>query len=269
LLEGQALDTVLAGLRDEALALTSWESETGGADKMKAIEEFAVEASMAKVWGSEALWATADDAVQSFGGAGFSAEYPAEKIYRDCRINRIFEGTNEINRLLIAGTFLKRCSGIDGLPLGEARPAAGPLGDPLLDLAEGLKARVAELAALAQREQGPKLLDNQEAAARLSNLLMEAYATESAIIRAHRMTAAGHRWADLARDLALVQAQESWLRVLSEGALLAAELVEGEALEADLLRLREAAPKPVPLAPVRARISEALVYQGRYPVTSL
>ncbi len=266
---GESMNFRTIGYLDDALARTSWESETGGADKMKAIEEFALEASMAKVWGSEALWATADDAVQSFGGAGFSAEYPAEKIYRDCRINRIFEGTNEINRLLIAATFLKRCGGPDGLPLGEARPAAGPVDAPLLGLAEGLKARVADLAALAQQAQGPKLLENQEAAARLSNLLMEAYATESAAIRAHRMTVAGHRWAELARDLALVQAQEAWLRLQSEGTLLAAELAEGEALGEVLAALRDDAPRPVPLAPVRARISEALVAQGRYPVTPL
>ncbi len=266
---GESMNFRTIGYLDDALARTSWERETGGADKMKAIEAFAMEASMAKVWGSEALWATADDAVQSFGGAGFSAEYPAEKIYRDCRINRIFEGTNEINRLLIASTFLKRCGGPDGLPLDEARPAAGPLGDPLLDLAEDLKSRVAGLAALAHRTQGPKLLENQEAAARLSNLLMEAYATESAAIRAHRMTAAGHRWAELARDLAQVQGQEAWLRVQAEGAMLAAELVAGEALDAALAALRDAAPRPVPLAPIRAGITEALVAQGRYPVTPL
>ncbi|HEX9008832.1 MAG TPA: acyl-CoA dehydrogenase family protein [Holophagaceae bacterium] len=266
---GESMNFRTIGYLDEALARTSWDSPTGGADKMKAIEEFAVEASMAKVWGSEALWATADDAVQSFGGAGFSAEYPAEKIYRDCRINRIFEGTNEINRLLIAGTFLKRCGGMDGLPLGEPRPAAGPLGDPLLDLAEGLKARVAGLAALAQREQGPKLLDNQEAAAHLSNLLMEAYATESAAIRAVRMTAAGHRWAWMARDLAQIQAQEAWFRVQTGGALLAAELLEGQALDTVLAGLRDEAPRPRALAPLRARIVAALVDQGRYPVTTL
>ena len=69
-----------------------------------------MEASIAKVWGSEALFATADDAVQAFGGYGFSAEYPPEKIYRDNRINRIFEGTNEINRLIIAGALFKKAS---------------------------------------------------------------------------------------------------------------------------------------------------------------
>ncbi len=266
---GESMNFRTIGYLDEALARTSWDSPTGGADKMKAIEAFAIEASMAKVWGSEALWATADDAVQSFGGAGFSAEYPAEKIYRDCRINRIFEGTNEINRLLIAGTFLKRCGGEDGLPLGDPPAPHAGHGDPALDLAERIKAQARILAALAQREQGPRLLDNQEAAARLSNLLMEAYATESAAIRAARMAASGHRWAGLARDLALVQAQEAWIRTQAEGALLAAELVEGEALDAVLAALREEAPRPRPLAPVRARIAAALVEQGRYPVSSL
>jgi len=266
---GESMNFRTIGYLDDALAQTSWDSETGGADKMKAIEEFAIEASMAKVWGSEALWATADDAVQSFGGAGFSAEYPAEKIYRDCRINRIFEGTNEINRLLIAGTFLKRCSGADGLPLAEAVTPLSRPEDPALDLAEGIKAQVRTLAALVQREQGPKILDNQEAAARLSNLLMEAYATESAAIRAARMAAAGHRWAGLAQDLALVQAQESWNRVQAQGPMLAAEVAQGDALDAILDRLRKAAPRPRPLSTLRSRIARVLTEQGRYPVTSL
>ena len=265
---GESMNFRTIGYLDEALAQTSWESETGGADKMKAIEEYAVEASMAKVWGSEALFATADDAVQTFGGAGFSAEYPAEKIYRDCRINRIFEGTNEINRLLIAGTFLKRCSGAEALPLAEA--GAAPLQlpeDGLLATVALAKARALKVIALAQAEQGPKILDNQEAAARISNLLLELYAMESAVVRAGKMAAAGHRWAALARDMAETYAQEAWNRVQGEARMLAAELASGEALGtlmADLLAMR--APTPTALSPLRERIARTLVDQGRYPL---
>jgi alkylation response protein AidB-like acyl-CoA dehydrogenase len=224
---------------------------------------------MSKVWGSEALFATADDAVQSFGGAGFSAEYPPEKIYRDCRINRIFEGTNEINRLLIAQTFLKRCSGTEGLPLQEAAVAALDLpGDPLLRTVALAKARAIKVIALAQANSGPKILDNQEAAARIANLLVEIYAMESAIIRARKMTDAGHRWAGLARDLAEVYAQEAWNRIQAEARMLAAELASDAVLDtlvADLLAMH--APAPVALSSLRQAISQALVEQGRYPIT--
>jgi alkylation response protein AidB-like acyl-CoA dehydrogenase len=268
---GEAMSFRTIGYLDEALALTSWDSETGGADKMKAIDEYAVEASMSKVWGSEALFATADDAVQSFGGAGFSAEYPAEKIYRDCRINRIFEGTNEINRLLIAQTFLKRCGGTEGLPLAAA--AAAPLDLPREELPRIValaKARALKVIALAQANHGPRILENQEAAARISNLLLEIYAMESAVVRAAKMTAAGHRWAGLARDLAMVYAQEAWNRVQSEARMLAAELASDAVLDtlvADLLAMH--APAPAALSHLRQSISQALVEQGRYPISAV
>ncbi len=268
---GESMSFRTIGYLDEALALTSWESETGGADKMKAIDEYAMEASMSKVWGSEALFATADDAVQSFGGAGFSAEYPPEKIYRDCRINRIFEGTNEINRLLIAQTFLKRCSGVDGLPLTQA--ASEPLDLPQDDLLRTValsKARALKVIALAQGLHGPKILDNQEAAARIANMLLEIYAMEAAVVRAQKMAATNHRWAALALDLATAYAQEAWNRVQAEARMLAAELASDAVLDtlvADLLAMQ--APAPVALSAVRQRIAQVLVDQGRYPISAV
>ena len=265
---GESMSFRTIGYLDDALAHTSWESATGGADKMKAIDEYAVEASMSKVWGSEALFATADDSVQTFGGAGFSTEYPAEKIYRDCRINRIFEGTNEINRLLIAGTFLKRCGGAEGLPLADAAAAALQVPeDPLQATVALAKARALKVIARAQADHGPKILDNQEAAAHISNLLLELYAMESAAVRAGKMAASGHRWAALARDMAEVYAQEAWNRVQSEARMLAGELASGEALDTlmgELLAMR--APAPAPLSALRNRIALALMDQGRYPI---
>ena len=268
---GEAMSFRTIGYLDEALARTSWDSETAGADKMKAIDEYAVEASMSKVWGSEALFATADDAVQTFGGAGFSAEYPAEKMYRDCRINRIFEGTNEINRLLIAGTFLKRCGGTDGLPLAASTAAGLDLPeDSLLRTVALAKARALKVIAKAQGDRGPKILENQEAAARISNLLIELYAMESAVVRAKKMAEARHRWAILARDLAEVYAQEAWNRVQGEARMLASELAsdaELDALVADLLAMH--APAPVAMSTLRQRIAQTLVDQGGYPISGL
>ena len=266
---GEAMSFRTIGYLDDALAQTSWDSETGGADKMKAIDEYAVEASMSKVWGSEALFTTADDAVQTFGGAGFSAEYPAEKIYRDCRINRIFEGTNEINRLLIAGTFLKRCGGTGGLPLETSTATELVLPEDSLFRTVALaKARALKVIVKAQGDRGPKILENQEAAARISNLLIELYAMESAVVRAKKMAAAGHRWAALARDLAEVYAQEAWNRVQGDARMLAAELAadaELDALVADLLAMH--APAPVALSTLRQRIAQTLADQGGYPIS--
>jgi alkylation response protein AidB-like acyl-CoA dehydrogenase len=209
-----------------------------------------------------------DEAVQIFGGYGYSAEYPVERAYRDARINRIFEGTNEINRLLIAGTFLKRCGGTEGLPLAAAATERLNLPqDGLLRTVALAKARALKVIALAQAERGPKILENQEAAARISNLLIEIYAMESAVVRARKMAAAGHRWADLAQDLAAVYAQEAWNRVQGEARMLAAELAADSVLDtlvADLLAMQ--APAPMALSALRQSIARALVDQGRYPI---
>ena len=127
-------------MMDVALA----EVDKSGADAIKetrkAIEEYAVECSIIKVWGSEMVDYIVDETVQIYAGYGFVEEYPAERAYRDARINRIFEGTNEINRLIITGFLLKRAMS-GQLPL---MPAIKKLMDEVLSgpsAAEDLEAR--------------------------------------------------------------------------------------------------------------------------------
>ena len=275
----EALNFRTIGYLDDALALTSWDSPTAGADKMAAIDEYAIECSISKVWGSEALFFVADEAVQSFGGYGFSAEYPPEKAQRDCRINRIFEGTNEINRLLIAGTLLKRAMKGD-LPLLQfgqqvGKEIANPIKaesftGPLARLKHGveLSKRQCMLAAgLAVQVLGQKLVDNQEVMARMSNMLMEIYAMESAVVRAERMVEGAHRWAQIARDMTELYVNESWHKVHGDARMLCADVVEGEALRHALAGVKAFTEfHPTSSARLRGRIASELIQKGIYPI---
>src|SRR6202030_568224 len=159
---------------------------------MKVLEEYAIESSIAKVYGSEMLDYVVDEAVQIFGGYGFHEEYPVCRAYRDSRINRIFEGTNEINRMLIVQMLMKRAMG-GQLPL---IPAAMKLADEILagpsfeETPEGVLAEETRVVANAKKmflqaaggavqKFREKLADQQELIGALSNVVMEIYAMES------------------------------------------------------------------------------------------
>src|SRR6201984_3576693 len=170
---------------------------------MKVLEEYAIESSIAKVYGSEMLDFVVDEAVQIFGGYGFHEEYPVCRAYRDSRINRIFEGTNEINRMLIVQMLMKRAMG-GQLPL---IPVAMKLADEILagpsfeEAPEGVladetrvvanvKKMFLQAAGGAVQEFREKLADEQELVAALANVVMEVYAMESCLLRAQKAASA-------------------------------------------------------------------------------
>ncbi len=166
---------------------------------MKVLEEYAIESSIAKVYGSEMLDFVVDEAVQIFGGYGFHEEYPVCRAYRDSRINRIFEGTNEINRMLIVQMLMKRATG------GQLAliPAATKLADEILagpsfeETPDGVLAEETRIVANAKKmflqaaggavqKFREKLADEQELVAALANIVMEIYAMESCLLRAQK-----------------------------------------------------------------------------------
>src|SRR5262250_3704364 len=172
-------------------------------NSMKVLEEYAIESSIAKVYGSEMLDFVVDEAVQIFGGYGFHEEYPVCRAYRDSRINRIFEGTNEINRMLIIQMLMKRAMG------GQLAliPAAMKLADEILagpsfeEAPEGVLADEARVVSNAKKmflqaaggavqKFREKLADEQELLGALSNMVMEIYAMESSLLRAQKAASA-------------------------------------------------------------------------------
>lgn len=178
-----------AGLVDAAL---------GGSHEpariLAALEEFAIEASILKVAASEAIDFIVDENVQIHGGNGFVRDYPAERRYRDARVNRIFEGTNEINRLLIPGLLVRR--GIAGRPEGQGAGlkacATSVGGDPDRDLVTAMKRVALMVLSTAVQTFGDKLADEQEVLLAAADCVIEAFASESALLRARQAAAPLH-----------------------------------------------------------------------------
>ncbi len=159
-----------------------------------AVEEFAPECSIVKVFASEMLSYVVDEGVQIHGGYGFHQDYAVERAYRDSRINRIFEGTNEINRLLIPGMLLKR-AGRGRLALNEAAESAlndsetaldG--GDPEAMLVANAK-RIALLSLAAVRKAHPDGQARQEVLMHIADIIIESYVMESALLRSRKLAA--------------------------------------------------------------------------------
>lgn len=192
----------VAGMIEEKLE----EVKAGGAelsDIVQAIQEYAIECSISKVWCSEAMDYIADEGVQIFGGYGYGQEYPAERSYRDSRINRIFEGTNEVNRMLIPGTLLRKAMkqevpfmeavmGLGGT-LGKLKDAEIPAESPAREefYLNNMKTLFLLAAGNAAQKFGQDITNEQEVLCRLADMAMEVFAAESGLLRAKKMMAKG------------------------------------------------------------------------------
>jgi len=193
----------LAGMFDNRLGLLDGEAKKSGAENAKAIEEYAAECSITKVYGSEALDYCVDEYVQILGGYGFCAEYPAERYYRDSRINRIWEGTNEINRILVPGTMLRRAlqGRLNLLPAAQAiagelmtySPLSVQLPDTPLALQEHMvrmsKKIALMVAGVAAQKFGANLAKEQEVLAKIAEIVIEVFAMESGLLRTLKIIA--------------------------------------------------------------------------------
>jgi alkylation response protein AidB-like acyl-CoA dehydrogenase len=265
-----------AGLIDATLGPAPHD---GGA-VARAFEEYAVEASIAKVAGSEILDYVLDENVQIHGGNGFVKDYTAERYYRDARVNRIFEGTNEINRLLIPGMLIRRA--LKGeLPLIPAAKrlqdevlspsvATGGFGDQgVLDdemRTVGAFKKVALMVmGTAMQTYGEKLTDEQEVISFAADILIDTYASESAVLRAREATSSRQPTADLQVAAARVFVNDAAQRVEAAARSALAAMAEGDTLRTLLAALRRILkPSPVNTVAMRRVLADAVVARGGY-----
>jgi len=261
-----------AGLLDRALRGLDLTGDRGGSNAARAIEEYAPECAINKVYGSEMLDFVVDEMVQIYGGYGFIEDYPAARAYRDARINRLYEGTNEINRLVIAGQVLRRAAR-GRLPLLDAAKAAAeglgragggsdaPASDRLA------RVRTVTLACLGRAVDrlGPDLEEHQEVLAALSDQMIELFAAESAVLRA--AMGAGSGGGGLMADLALAGAGEmaGRLRTLAIEVLTAVE--DGPQLARDLAGIGGLLEEtPSNMLALRRSIADRVLEAGGYPL---
>ena len=276
---GETLVYRTVGMMDTALDAVDKAGEDAPRETRKAIEEYAVECSIIKVWGSEMIDYVVDETVQIFGGYGFVEEYPAERAYRDARINRIFEGTNEINRLIISGFLLKR--GMSGqLPLMPAiqqlmdEVLAGP---PLGEYAEGPLSNESRLvssakklglfaAGAATQKYMQAIQDQQEIMGAIADMVIEIYAMESVVLRARKI--AGQRGevaAALPIAMTRVYLSQAMEKVESAARKIIAAVAEGDTLRTQLAVLRRLGKhEPVNGIELRQRIAQQVIERGKY-----
>jgi hypothetical protein len=250
------------------------------AKKMHSIEEYAVESSINKVACSEALDYVVDEMVQIYGGYGYSADYPAEKAYRDSRINRIFEGTNEINRMLIPGQLMKRAmKGKIGL-LQAAKALQDEILNPQMSFDEetGLLVNETKLAANAKKialmvlgtaaqKYMMGLADKQEVLLNGADIIMEAYQMESAILRAKKLAEKdGEESAARFIDIAAVFCNDAIQRVEMKARNTLAAIAEGDEGRTLLVALKRFTKNnsPVNTIAARQRIADELIAANTY-----
>jgi len=276
---GEAMAYRTVGMMDAAIALLGPAHEDM-AQVRKVIDEYAVECSILKVWGSELINYVVDEMVQIYGGYGFVEEYPAERAYRDARINRIFEGTNEINRLVITGFLLKRAMS-GQLPLMAAikRLMDEVLSGTRDDGGEGLLAEERKLVAnakkiglfaagIATQKYMQAIQDQQEIMGAIANMTIDTYAMESAVLRAQKL-AVRNSEAGAANAIAMTRVYMAGAleRIESAARSVIAACAEGDMLRSQMAILRRLSKyEPFNTIALREKIAQRVIETGKYQV---
>jgi alkylation response protein AidB-like acyl-CoA dehydrogenase len=276
---GEAMVYRTVGMMDAALSDIDKASTDASREIRKSIEEYAVECSILKVWGSEMLDHAVDEVVQIFGGYGFVEEYPAERAYRDSRVNRIFEGTNEINRMIITGWLLKRAMS-GQLPLLPAikrlmdEVLAGPSSaDPLEGTLAAERTIVANAKKLALFTAGAAsqkymqaLADQQEIMGALADIIIQTYAMECCVLRARKMVEQnGESASSLPVAFAQVCLSDGMQKIEAAARKVIAAVAEGDMLRTQLAILRRLGKyDPVDTIALRRKIAGRVQEAGKY-----
>jgi len=276
---GEAMVYRTIGMIDSALADVDTGAAGASREIQKRIEEYAVECSILKVWASEMLDMVVDHVLQIYAGYGYVEEYPAERAYRDSRINRIFEGTNEINRLIITGWLMKRA--VAGqLPLLAAikklmdevmaGPSAAAVREGPLSAEYQLLANAKKLALFAAGAASQKymmgLADQQEVMGALADCIMEVFALESCILRAEKLIAAkGEGAAKQAIAMTRYYAAKAAQTVELSSRKVIATVAEGDMLRTQMAILRRLSKhEPADTIALGRQIAKHVLAAGRY-----
>lgn len=270
-----------SGLVDNVLKDIDYKQPDSGQLMAKAITEYALECSINKVFASEVLDFVADEGVQIHGGYGFTQEYKIERIYRDSRINRIFEGTNEINRLLIPGTLLKRAAKGE-LPLMQkakalqadlmsivSMPDSGGAMEQEEHLVQMAKKIFLMLGGLAAQKYGTSLEQHQEILSNLADLMIAVYAMESTLLRTRKLMAKeGEAKAKLAMQMTTVYMHEAFADIERTAKETLAAMESGDVLRTQLSILKKLAKStPIDGVGIKREIAARVIQAEKYVVS--
>lgn len=270
---GEAISYRTIGMIDAALANIDKQDT---AAIQKAIEDYAVECSICKVWGSEMLDHVVDEVLQIYGGYGYVEDYPAERAYRDSRINRIFEGTNEINRLIITGWLMKSAMAgklalmpaikqlMDEVIAGpvEREEHPGPLEGEYAVLANAKKLTLFAAGAATQKYM-QQLADQQEVMGAIADMVIEVYAMESAILRAEKAAQKGA--AEISIAMAAIYAEVAMEKIELAARRILAAVAEGDMLRTQMTILRRLAKHdPADTIGLRRQVAQHVIRAGKY-----
>ena len=248
--------------------------------KLKALEQFAIECAMMKVHGSEVLDYVVDEGVQIYGGMGYSADAPMDRSYRDARINRIFEGTNEINRMLVMDMLLKRAmKGELDLMSPAMAVAKEIMSIPDFNAPEeegfftaekkvvrNLKKAALMVAGAAVQKFMANLSSEQEILMNLADMAIEIYVAESVLLRVEKLIGIrGEAAVELQKQMALVYLHEAVEKINNAGRAAITSFAEGDELRGMLMGLKRFTKiEPMNLKDARRQIADALIAENKY-----